>query len=524
MARLPTAEDLGQGQRLQSQSVVPINLGRSEQAQARAAEVGMQAGQAVSGVGRTLFEVGQRIQEREDRVNYAREKSNFLQSMVAAETEVGANGDTDYKTFGTRFNEKTQKAKQEAAAKIQNPAMRAQFEADADLDIQQGVSRMAAKSWALEADNGRAMVQEVSARNRELAMRTRDPKVRESLLHNTQIAIQTALQNGYIDPTQAEEWGRKTAIDYAMAYVNTQHPSEQLRLLKESGGMADLIPSDVRKSMEEKAMSDLASEHAAIDRARKLKREELMNSITLSIEKSGNMSQVTPDAFNLLDTNQRKQVLEHNRYIAEGRSVPTDPVVYNDLWTMASNPETQHLFIATDLNDYLTRLSKEDRQELTKEQAKLRAGGTSDIARGFQSTNQMIDTAIIGAGLDPSPKPGTRDAKAVSRLRYMANKRIAEEKSRLGKKELSSEEERNIIDQFFIPKTTENESWMKMTPIGFALNKTFGLFEPEKKRAFEFTIEDISDDDRKVLEESLTELERPVTDDNILDLWLMFKQ
>lgn len=522
--KLPSAESLGNPQQIRTQSVVPIQLGREEQAQMSAAESGMQDANVISGIGKQLFDAGQRLQDRQDRSNYIKEKSLFLQAMVAAESEIGSNGDTDYVTFGPRLNDRLQKAKQDAASKIQNPAMREQFLADTDLDIRQGLSRMAAKSWAMEADNGRADVNAVSARNREMAMRTRDPKVRESLLHNTQQAIQSALNSGYIDPTQAEELNRKTATDYAMAYINTQHPAEQIRLLAEVGGPADLIPSDVRKSMEEKAMSDLATEQSRIDQMLKRQKEAVMNAASLSVEQNGNLSAISPDVWAMMDMDQRKKLSEYAKYVAEGQNVPTDPVAFNDLWTMASHPQTQGAFLNIDMNDYLLKLSKEDRQALIKEQARIREKGVSELAQGYQTTQQAIQNSLLGAGYDPSPKPGTREAESVARLNYLVNQKIAQERVRLNKKELSAEEEKKVIDQFFIPKTTENLSWIRYTPIGFVANRAFGMFEPEQKRTFEMTVDDISTDDRKTLEEALKELGRPVTDDNILDLYQTYKQ
>ncbi len=249
MARLPTAADLGQNEQLRSQSVVPIQLGRAEQAQARAAEAGIQQGQAISGAGRTVMEIGQRMQEREDKINYVREKSNFIQSMVAAETEIGADGDTDYKTFGPRFNEKITKAKRDAISKIKNPDLKAQFEADADLDIQQGFSRMAAKSWSLERDNGVASMKDVITKNREMYLTVADPKLRESLMHGSQTAVQAALQNGYISKEQADQFSRNLGQDYAKGWISLQPAQAQAAILTSGEGPAAMIPADERKSL-----------------------------------------------------------------------------------------------------------------------------------------------------------------------------------------------------------------------------------------------------------------------------------
>lgn len=249
MARLPTAADLGQSEQLRSQGVVPIQLGRAEQAQARAAEAGIQQGQAISGAGRTVMEIGQRMQEREDKINYVREKSNFIQSMVATEGEIGAEGDTDYKTFGTRLNEKLTKSKQDAIAKIKNPDLRAQFEADADLDIQQGLSRMAAKSWSLERDNGVASMKDVITKNREMYLTVTDPKLRESLMHGSQTAVQAALQNGYISKEQADQFSRSLGHDYAKGWISLQPAQTQAAILTSGEGPAAMIPADERKAL-----------------------------------------------------------------------------------------------------------------------------------------------------------------------------------------------------------------------------------------------------------------------------------
>lgn len=254
MPRIPDETALGQRPTLRSRDVVPITLGREEQAE-------MEVSQAVSAAGRTVLDISNRIQERKDRRQIVEKKSEFLQNLIANETQF--EGDTEYQTFGKRFYEDAQEAKKKALEGIDSPSLRAQFEADADLDIQRGIARMAKKSWQMEKNDGVAAMGRTIANNRELYLSADDGAYRNSILSNTQNAIEMARVNGYISPEQAEEMSRAAGQEYAEAYISMQPAKEQIRMLKSGEAAAELIPADRRKALLEKVDMRGASQEAA---------------------------------------------------------------------------------------------------------------------------------------------------------------------------------------------------------------------------------------------------------------------
>ena len=261
MPRLPDYTSLGSTQ-LKSRSVVPLQLGRAEAAQADAARAEGQAAQAIGNIGDAVARIGERIQERRDKLTYVKEKSKFLQALTLAESEIGEGDDTEYETYGNRYIDRVNEAKKESIGQIKNPDMRGQFEADADLDITQGLTRMAAKSWAMEVNHGVKDVQSTIKDSRDLYLSSSD-SVRESVLNNVNKSIDIAAENGYLKPAQAEALKRSTARNYAEGWISLQPAQEQARLLKSGEGVAELFDADERKAMIEKIDTRGASQAAA---------------------------------------------------------------------------------------------------------------------------------------------------------------------------------------------------------------------------------------------------------------------
>jgi hypothetical protein len=504
--QLPTAESLGQAPQLRSQNVVPIQLGRAEQSQAQAAETDMRAGQAIAGAGQTLFDIGQRIQEREDRQNYVTEKSNFLQSMVAAETEIGAEGDTDYKTYHIRLDEKLKKAKQEAMGKIKNPSMRLQFEADADLDIQQGIGRMAAKSWTMERSNGVAAMQTTLAKNRELYLTAVDDGTRASILNNSKGAIEMARQNGYISPEQAEEMGRKSAEDYAIGRVSVLPPAERIAVLASGGTLADFIPADQRQALTEKAQSEALTDLRNLEWMAQQSRETLFNNASLSVEQTGSVSQIPPGQWAAMDKSQRDSLTTYARDIAEGNHIPTDWNTYYQLKTKASNPETRKAFEREDLTKYRGKLGPTEYKELIGAQASLREGKTDKKLDGYLTHKQIVDDTLAGISIDPTPKPGTA-AKQVAEFRRMVDTEITARQTQTGK-EATNEEVQQIVDNLIVKGRVPVKNWFDDEKHRFQLKPGESLI-----------IEDVNEvpaAERKEIEDRLRAKGKSVSDDNIL--------
>lgn len=448
--RLPDASALGGREQLQSRGVVSMDLGRTEEAQIQSAEnrgqAANQKAKAVSTLGQTIGEIGQRIQEREDRFNFVKEKSVFLQKSI--ETEGKFDADTDYKTFGPRYAEDMKKAKQEAAEKIKNPDLRAQFEADADLDIMQGVDRMAKKSWGLEKSNGVAGMNETLSRNRQLYLTAKDEGSRSSILNNSKQAIEMAKLNSYISPEEAEEMGRKSAQDYAIGRVSVLPPEQRIAALSQQGGVSDFIPEDLKVALIEKAESESISNLRNLEWANQQARETLFNTASLQVEQTGSVASIPPELWASMDKNQRDSLTTYARNIAEGTHIPTDWNTYYQLKTQAADPSTRKSFEREDLTKYRAKLGPTEYKELIGEQASLRDGKGSKQLDGYLTKAQIVDNTLGGIGIDSSPKPG-KQAKEVSEFRRMVDSEITALQSSTGK-EATNDDVQKIVDNLIV--------------------------------------------------------------------------
>ena len=200
----------------------------------------------------TVFSLSQGFQEREDRQNYAKAKSLFAQEQIAASHEFDT--DTDYKTFESRYAERMQKARSSASALITHSGLREQFMNDSDLDIQRGTFQVQRKALQREKEHGLSVLTTTLDANRETGLTTDDPEERASLLEANALAIDTAVENGYMDKLDATQLKKKTAVDYASAAIGMRDYDEQIeRLSNPDDPMAKLLPTDTRHSMLEVA-------------------------------------------------------------------------------------------------------------------------------------------------------------------------------------------------------------------------------------------------------------------------------
>ncbi len=513
--KLPSAEDLGQGPQLRSQGVVPIQLGRAEQGQIQAAEAGVREGQAIAGVGKTVFDIGQRIQEREDRNNYVTEKSKYLQGMVAAENEIGAEGDTDYKTYHVRLDEKLSKLKNDSASKIKNPNMRLQFEADTDIDRQQAIGRIGAKAWKMESSNGIAGMSQTIAQNRELFLNTSDEATRAAILDNSKSAIGMAKVNGYIMPEEAEEMGRKVAQDYAVGKINVLTPNDRIAALSRDGGLADLIPTDMKQTLIERAESENMANLRNMEWQQQQFREKLVNDNSLLLEQNrGNLAAIPLNEWMTMDKGQRDSLSDYALKLAEGNDIPTDWGTYYKLKTQAAEPSTRKAFEREDLTKYRTKLGTTEYKELIGAQASLREGKTDNkLLDGYLSKSQIVDGVLLGIGIDPTPKPGAQ-GQEVYNFRRMVDERVVARQALTGK-EATNEEVRSIADQLIIEGEVPVDYWFDEKKHKFQL-KPGETFVVDGKTAVAGSIKDVPADERKKIEAALKRNDRPINDQEIL--------
>lgn len=518
MPRLPDSTSFGQRESLKSRGVVPIRLGGEAQAaqnEADAAGAASEQGKALVNFGQTLSGIHERFQAREDRLNLIQEKSSYLQKRL--EVEGSFEGDTDFKTYPKRFSEEMQKAKQEALGKIKNPNMRREFEADTDLDIQKGIVAMASRAWDKEVDHGISKGSEILRQNREKYLQANTPELRDSILHSSQNTIRMMEKNGYlqekkIDPKILAE---ETTQNYIATMISAKDPEPQLKILKQKDGPANLLPTDIRESLIDKAEAESIIAARNADWMAQKERETLFNGLDLVVREEG-LSAVPPDAFLQLDEAQRDSLITKAKNLAEGKDIPTDWGVYYKLKTLASNPETRKSFERQDLTGFRDSLGTQEYKELIGLQGTIREGKSDPALDEFRTEKQIVDGLLAQIGFDPAPKEGTEDANEVEQFRRLVSERKQLLQSQTGKKATEAELTQ-IVDDLAVKGIVPGTGWIwEDKKRAFQLEKGERLVDGGHV-VFETDITQLPKNDRIEIEEALNAKGRQVTDEAILN-------
>lgn len=215
-----------------------------------------QVEQATKQLADTVFDISQGFQERKDRQDYAKAKSLLAQEQIAASHEF--DNDSDYQTFEERYTERMEKARSKASEMISRSGLRNQFITDTDVDIQRGRFQVQEKALRREKDHGLSVLTTTLDTNREIGLTATDPDERAAILDANSLAIDAAVENGYIDQLKGTELKKKVAVDYATAFVGMKDPAKQVELLSDKKNMlVKMIPSDQKADMLRRAKTKL---------------------------------------------------------------------------------------------------------------------------------------------------------------------------------------------------------------------------------------------------------------------------
>ena len=202
---------------------------------------------------------------------------------------------------------------------------------------------------------------------------------------------------------------------------------------------------------------------------------------------------------------------------AQARGVPieTDSSTYYRLMDMAvDDPEK---FIKQPLLGFSAQLGKEEFNKLAGIRLSLASGDKAkaekDLA-GSRTTNQILEDTLTQYGLDPNPKPGTADAKAIAQLRRMLDVRVETEMagSKTGAKPQSTDIQK-MLDDLLSQKSTVKGSWWNLFPGGQP-------FYDKDTRLLDLTIEDVPAAERTIIEGKLRARGKPISPVTILDTYI----
>lgn len=247
MARLPDHNDLGA-------RPIPESRARFVPSASPGEDIG-------AGLQR-VAQVGYQLQDREDKLTYAKAKSDLLLADLKTRSEL--QNDEDWQTYEPRYREKMKKAREGVAGQIRSPTDRSLFEQDSDFDIERGVLAIQEVAKRKEVDTGRATLDGLLKTNRTAALEATDAATRTALIDSSRDALDGARSKGYINAQEDENLWQGWKASYGEGYLNTLPLTEQISVLaKPKGTAADFIAPDRRANLLKGAQRELEAERRA---------------------------------------------------------------------------------------------------------------------------------------------------------------------------------------------------------------------------------------------------------------------
>ena len=261
---------------------------------------------------------------------------------------------------------------------------------------------------------------------------------------------------------------------------------------------------ELRDEVERRVKVEMAAQQA-IERQ---DREDIFSQALNIVESSKSIDSVPPDMISSMDISDRKALRNYADTLAEGKKPVTNWGEYYRLRQMATSPDQRQNFLDENMMAYRGSLSDTEFKELVSLQADMRNGGKNSerVLDGFRSKDSIVNDALRGIGVDPSPKEGSDDAGKVAMFRKAVDDSVMAFQERT-KRKADNKEVQEIVDTLAIKGIIEDKF------LWFDKSKRF--YELEDGDSFKIKVDDIPSDQRRLLEEALIQRGEEPSEDNI---------
>lgn len=254
------------------------------------------------------------------------------------------------------------------------------------------------------------------------------------------------------------------------------------------------LGADARPQVVQHAVQEATRQWEALSKAYKDAQDQsLADAQRLLIANKGDMNALPMSVRNRIDPGKFDDLMGFASKLAKGAPIATDWGLY---YSLASDPQ---LLKRVNLGALRHKLGESEFKQLTENQAKLNNPKGDDLTH-LQSAKEVLNSFLLQAGMDPTPKPGKGDdseAAKVGQLQAAFQQRI-DARERLTGKKLGASELREEAAQLFKPVRTSGF-------LGFGTDKPAGLVTGKD------TLQ-IPDNERTQIEAALKRAGRPVTD------------
>lgn len=244
MPRIPDASSLGERR---------IPVGRSVAYQDDSAEI--MAG-AIGNAARQIGGAVTQFADHRDEFRVAKAGAEFSKLESAARNFE----DNDWETYEERYRKTLTQAKEGILKNIKLPRNREALSLELDSAIERGAGAVKGVARAKEVEFGRADLSASLESFREAALAAGDEESRTANIKGAQMMIKSALDNRYIDPTDAERINKEYTRSYAEGFLSMKPSDKQIELLTNPSAsdaqMLSFIPLDKRSALLEKAQRE----------------------------------------------------------------------------------------------------------------------------------------------------------------------------------------------------------------------------------------------------------------------------
>lgn len=248
--------------------------------------------------------------------------------------------------------------------------------------------------------------------------------------------------------------------------------------------LRDAIESRISRQFEVKRRSDRDQQ------------EKMFEYAAGKIDQEGTLDNVPKSVITSLKPEYREKLKQYENK----NPIRDDGTLVVKLDQMASNPATRQKFMEYDLLNEKGNLSSENFNRIYKIQKDLREG-KGDAAKalnGAFSDDQIIKSVYESAGFK------TKNTEDYAKYKLSVEDEIVKYKKSTGKQSLTNEEISNL-SRNLVKETIYNK----------------GFLYDSKKPRYLIEVDQVPDKDKEQITEFLTKQGKPVSDRNIIDLYLM---
>lgn len=260
MPKIPDASSLGERR---------IPVGRSVAYQDDSTEI--MAG-AIGNAARQIGGAVTQFADHRDEFRVAKAGAEFSKLESAARNFE----DNDWETYEERYRKTLTQAKEGILKNIKLPRNREALSLELDSAIERGAGAVKGVARAKEVEFGRAYLSSTLDTFRTSALSVGDEESRTANIKGAQMAIKSAMDNRYIDPTDAQRINKEFTQSYAEGFIDTQPLGKQIEVLqKPEGTPANLLPPDRRANLLKAALNEQRILQDRADAEAKSKQAEL---------------------------------------------------------------------------------------------------------------------------------------------------------------------------------------------------------------------------------------------------------